>query len=232
MDPPDLILNPFPTPQAQRLPAPQCRSGTITDCRAASKVPDATEQALQQTPDTRLDDKRHFSPQRNLFPCACWGAARALLFTAPASLPSAHCPRSGTAIPPLLLLAFYASSESRNPCRAAPSPKHAACSRSTRHCCLAKEGLSWTHAAPSAGWAVMGATGQGRPQHPEYQAGLCTSLRYPALMAASKRCCGESPSWAHLPLATAVARGGGEVLGQQLPDPPALAWGQSDQTPE
>lgn len=100
MDPPDLILNPFPTPHAQRLPAPRCRSGTIRDCGAASEVPDATEEALQRTPDTRLDDKRHFSSQRNLFPCACWGAARALLFTAPASLQSAQLPEERHGYPP------------------------------------------------------------------------------------------------------------------------------------
>lgn len=51
-------------------------------------------------PDTRLGDKRHFSPQRNLFPHSCWGAARALLFAAPASFASAQLPEERHGYPP------------------------------------------------------------------------------------------------------------------------------------
>lgn len=51
----------------------------------AMSLPDVTGDAPWPTPDTRLGDKRHFSALRNLSPCSCWGAARALLLAGPTS---------------------------------------------------------------------------------------------------------------------------------------------------
>lgn len=162
--PPDLVLTPCPTrrgsprrgsrPRSRTQP-PRCRSG------AASAAPDVTEKALQPMPDTRLGDKRHFPPWRNLFPHACWGAARALLFAALASLASAPLPEAGHGYPPPALpsrLVPCASDESRSARRASPSPKHAR-SGEVR----AKDRLSRPHAAPAPGGAQPGSSAPGAP---------------------------------------------------------------------
>lgn len=68
---------------------PPCRSRRLRGCHpcrsGAMSVRDVTGDTPWPTPDTRLGDKRHFSARRNLSPCSCWGAARALLLAGPTS---------------------------------------------------------------------------------------------------------------------------------------------------
>lgn len=117
--------------------------------------------------------------RRNLFPHACWGAARAWLFAAPASLASAQLPEEQHGYSPHLssCFVFSTSDDSRSSRRAAPSPKQPRCPVIAAP---AKDGLSRPRVAPSPGRvlsrAAMGAAGQMGPQHPEYRAGFVHKL--------------------------------------------------------
>lgn len=100
---------------AQQLPAPEphaaprCRSGAITDCEAALEVPDATEEALQQMPDTRLGDKKHFSLSEKSVPPCLLGSSQGLAFRSAGQPCISSAPRGAARLfpPPLLLLRLF-----------------------------------------------------------------------------------------------------------------------------